>query len=70
MFELSRQHCRFVYTMYNVHGMKCTCIIIVCIKCHCTSGADMPQSNMKIVTVRPCTPVHIYMYTEVIIICT
>ena len=29
----------------------------------------MPQSSMKIVTVRPCTPVHIYMYTEVIIIC-
>ena len=52
-------------------GGVCRCIIIcTCIKCHCTSGADMPQSSMKIVTVRHCTPVHIYMYTEVIIICT
>ena len=73
MFELSHQHCRFVYTMYNVHGMKCRCIIMYMYKMPLYLGSQYASEQYEdsvSQTLYTCTHIHVhrgynYMYMTV-----
>ena len=73
MFGLSHQRYRFVYTMYNVHGMKCRCIIIYMYKIPLYLGshyASEQYEDSDSQTLYTCTHIHVhrgynYMYMTV-----
>ena len=73
MFELSHQHCRFTYTMYNVHGMKCRYIIMYMYKMPLYPGsryASEQYEDSDSQTLYTCTHIHVhrgynYMYMTV-----
>ena len=73
MFELSHHHCRFVYTMYNVHGMKCRCIIMYMYKMPlylASHYASEQYEDSDSQTLYTCTHIHVhrgynYMYVTV-----